>query len=127
MIDIFKALSDENRVRIVNLLLRDELCVCEIEVILGMTQSNVSRHLSKLRTTGIIHSSKDAQWVHYKASSSFIKEHEMLFNYLIKNFNIKDPFSNDLLKYKKYKEHHLNCQMITDNKDEVIKILQSDL
>lgn len=73
MIDVLKALADENRLRIIQLILQAELCVCEIETLLDMTQSNVSRHLSKLKQAGIIESSKDGQWVHYKISPNFIK------------------------------------------------------
>ena len=50
---------DENRIRILNLMLNAELCVCEIETILEMTQSNASRHLAKLKSAGIITSSKE--------------------------------------------------------------------
>ncbi len=49
IVNMFKALSDENRLRIMSLLIREELCVCEIEVILELSQSNVSRHLNKLK------------------------------------------------------------------------------
>lgn len=50
MVDIFKALSEDSRLRILSLLLEDELCVCEIEACLRMTQSNASRHLTALRS-----------------------------------------------------------------------------
>jgi len=124
MIDIFKALGDENRLRILNLLIKDELCVCEIEVILDMTQSNVSRHLSKLKKTGIISSSKDAQWVHYKASNEFMNNDQLLFRYLKEKFISKDVFTNDGRRYKKYKENNMNCQCITEDKDKVQNIIK---
>ncbi|MGB9941028.1 ArsR/SmtB family transcription factor [Methanosarcina sp.] len=63
---IFKALADENRIRILNLLKNGELCVCDIEAVLGIKQSNASRHLNKLKTTGIIVSEKKSQWVYYQ-------------------------------------------------------------
>ena len=44
LIEIFKALGDENRIRILSLLIRQELCVCEIETVPDMTQSNASRN-----------------------------------------------------------------------------------
>ena len=46
---LFKALSDETRLRIF-LLLKDELCVCQIQVALAMSQTKISRHLTVLRT-----------------------------------------------------------------------------
>lgn len=54
MDNLFKTLSDENRLRIINLLRKGELCVCEIEAILDTTQSNVSRHLTRLRNEKIV-------------------------------------------------------------------------
>lgn len=64
--DLFKALSDETRVRIVALLLlRRELCVCDVEGVLGITQSKASRHLRALRAAGLVEDRRDGPWVHY--------------------------------------------------------------
>ena len=63
---IFKALADENRIRILNLLKNGELCVCDIDGVLGIKQSNASRHLNKLKMAGIIVSEKKSQWVYYR-------------------------------------------------------------
>lgn len=46
---IFKALGDTNRLRIVNLLLHGELCVCDIQYVLENSQPNISRHLAYLK------------------------------------------------------------------------------
>lgn len=124
MIEIFKALGDENRLRIVNILMTAELCGCEIEVILEMTQSNVSRHLSKLKSAGIISSMKDAQWVYFKVSDKF--ENELLFRYLKQKFETSDLFVKDLEKYYKYKELNLNCQCITDDKEKVLNFIKKE-
>ncbi|NPV02227.1 MAG: helix-turn-helix transcriptional regulator [Brevinematales bacterium] len=63
---LFKALADENRLRILNLLLREELCVCQLECVLGVKQSNLSRHLTKLAQAGLIVPEKRAQFVFYR-------------------------------------------------------------
>ena len=123
MVNIFKALGDENRLRILNLLMNAELCVCEIEVMLEMTQSNVSRHLSKLKSVGIISSSRDAQWIHYKASNKFNNENPLLFKYLKGKLKL-DIFLKDLERYHKYKKHNLNCQWITDDKYKVLNLIK---
>ncbi len=86
-IEIFKALGDENRIRILNLLMREELCVCEIETMLGMTQSNASRHLNKLKNAGIITSDKKSQWVYYGINNEFIKENNLLYEFLKNKIN----------------------------------------
>ena len=74
LIYILKALADENRIRILNLLRNDELCVCDIEAVLDIKQSNASRHLNRLKIAGIIVSDKKSQWVYYRLKDeTFVK------------------------------------------------------
>jgi len=65
-IKVMKALSDPNRVKIVKLLQRRELCVCEIKEALGLAQSTASKHLRILEDAGLIAYSKDGLWVNYR-------------------------------------------------------------
>ena len=62
---IFKALSDETRLRIIKLLEKGELCVCDITTALGMVQPKVSFHLSTLKEAGLIKDRKQGKWIHY--------------------------------------------------------------
>jgi ArsR family transcriptional regulator len=62
----FKALGDEMRLRIVALLSHGDLCVCHIEEALGLSQSNVSHHLSVLRNAGIVEPHRNGKWVYYR-------------------------------------------------------------
>ena len=62
---IFKALSDETRLRIIKLLEQGELCVCDITVALDMVQPKVSFHLSTLKEAGLIKDRKQGKWIHY--------------------------------------------------------------
>ncbi len=62
---IFKALSDETRLRIIKLLEGGELCVCDITAALDMVQPKVSFHLSTLREAGFIKDRKEGKWIHY--------------------------------------------------------------
>lgn len=82
MIEIFKALSEESRLRIIALLIDKEMCVCEIESCLGLTQSNASRHLTLLKKCGILESYKNAQWAYYRVNEKFKNEHIELWKYL---------------------------------------------
>jgi len=125
VIEIFKALGDENRLRILNILMAYELCVCELEVLLEMTQSNVSRHLGKLKSNGLITASKDAQWVHYKLSDTFADENELLASYLELNFNNSSLFKNDLNRCIAYKNSGYDCQTIRSDKELVLKFLEN--
>jgi ArsR family transcriptional regulator, arsenate/arsenite/antimonite-responsive transcriptional repressor len=71
---ILKALADDNRIRILNILKDNELCVCDIETVLSIKQSNASRHLYRLKVAGIIDSEKKSQWVYYRLKDeTFVK------------------------------------------------------
>ena len=62
---IFKALSDETRLRILGLLLDGELCVCDLMAVLQLPQSTVSRHLSYLKNTGWVDDRRCGVWMYY--------------------------------------------------------------
>lgn len=65
LVTIFKALSDETRLRIVKLLEQGELCVCDITAALDMVQPKVSFHLCALKDAGLIKDRKEGKWIHY--------------------------------------------------------------
>ncbi len=114
MNNIFKALGDENRLRILNLLRKGELCVCEIEVILETTQSNISRHLGKLKNENIITFKKRAQWMHYYINPKFIEENELLYKYINERMNQDPKFLRDLERLTTYKESECSCENIKE-------------
>ncbi len=64
-IKMLKALGDETRLRILKLLLKRELCVCELEAALDLSQSKVSRHLTILRSTGLVEDRREGLWIFY--------------------------------------------------------------
>jgi len=104
MIDIFKALSEESRLRILSLLMEKEMCVCEIEACLKMTQSNASRHLTVLKISGIVDSYKHAQWAYYRINESFMKEHKELWEYLQIKLKKLPTYQIDSKEYEKCKD-----------------------
>jgi len=63
---VMKALSDPNRVKIIKLLQRKVMCVCEIKEALGLAQSSASKHLKILEEAGMITFSKEGLWVNYR-------------------------------------------------------------
>ena len=64
-----RALAEETRLRMLHLLLHEgELCVCDMEAILGVTQSKASRHLNYLRQARIVQDRRDGTWVYYRLS-----------------------------------------------------------
>jgi ArsR family transcriptional regulator len=64
--NIFKALSDETRLRILKLLQEGELCVCDIVAALDLIQPKVSFHLNVLKEAGFIKDRKQGRWIHYR-------------------------------------------------------------
>jgi ArsR family transcriptional regulator len=65
-IKVMKALRDPNRVKIVKMLQHGELCVCEIQKVLRVSQPAVSKHLKILQEAGFLNSRKDRLWVCYR-------------------------------------------------------------
>ena len=68
--DVFKALADKTRLRILGLLGNNEVCVCHIHDTLSLPQPTVSRHLAYLRRSGLVDTRRDGVWMHYKISQS---------------------------------------------------------
>jgi len=79
----FKALSEELRLQIVALLIRhEELCVCEVERFLGVSQSAASRHFRYLASAGLVDSRRDGQWVYYRMARPDDEAHATLLSAL---------------------------------------------
>ena len=60
------ALADKTRLRLLNLLREDEICVCFFTEVLGESQPKISRHLAYLRNAGIVEARRDGKWMHYR-------------------------------------------------------------
>lgn len=68
--NITRALSDENRVRILMALRHHEFCVCQITAFLDLSPSTTSKHLSVLRQARLIEGKKDGKWVYYRLADT---------------------------------------------------------
>ena len=68
-IRVMKALSDPNRVKIIKMLGKKELCVCETTSILNLAQPTVSKHLKVLEDAGLVTSWREGSWVNYKIAT----------------------------------------------------------
>jgi ArsR family transcriptional regulator len=80
---IFKALGDATRLRIMALLVEGrELCVCDIVAALGLPQSTVSRHLAALRNAGLVDDRRQGTWMHYRINRTATKDGDKLFDML---------------------------------------------
>lgn len=94
LIDVLKALSDETRLRILNLLYVKELCVCDIMETLQISQAKASRHLIYLKNAGLVKDRKHAQWAYY----SMNKNENMKFidSLVFDNLRGLELYTNDL-------------------------------
>jgi len=79
---IFKALSDETRLRILKLLEHGELCVCDIVAAMDMIQPKVSFHLGVLKEAGLIKDRRQGKWIHYSIDDSDIFRRFLLLSTL---------------------------------------------
>lgn len=94
LMNVLKALSDETRLRILNLLYEQELCVCDIMETLQISQAKASRHLIYLKNAGLVKDRKYAQWVFYSMS----KDEGMKFidNLVYENLRNLELYKNDM-------------------------------
>jgi ArsR family transcriptional regulator len=107
-VNVLKALSDETRLRILNILYDKELCVCDIKESLDVLQTKASRHLSYLRKAGLISSRKTAQWVYY----SIIQEKNTTFinDFIMQTLRGNEPYDTDLMNLDEWlKKKNIEC------------------
>jgi ArsR family transcriptional regulator len=63
---LFKALADQTRLRLINLIGDDEVCVCFFVEVLKINQPKISRHLAYLRRAGVVSARREGKWIHYR-------------------------------------------------------------
>lgn len=112
-IEILKVLSDTNRLRILNLLYVQELCVCELEYLLGISQSNLSKHLRLMSDAGFLESRRQNKFAYYKIKETIMAEHPFLVAIFETELNKVDFLMDELNKLSKYQESELTCHNIT--------------
>lgn len=98
---LFRALGDETRLRIVALLAHGELCVCHIEKALDLSQPNVSRHLGVLRAAGVVDARREGTWVYYSISAQSHVVVESQLEALTRAFGAERALKADHARLKK--------------------------
>lgn len=122
LIQILKALSDESRLRILNILRDGPLCVCEIEAILEISQSNASRHLSKLTNANLVNYYKEAKFIYYKLDHETLKQYSFIQNILDNELDKDKKLKYDYEILKAYKNANLNCNTVSQVKEVILEI-----
>ena len=80
--DIFKALSNDTRLTIMVILNQQELCVCQIERFLNLSQVKVSRHLTLLKYAGLVKCRREGLWMYYSIAKPKNKIENKMFELL---------------------------------------------
>lgn len=106
---VLKALSDESRVRILNLIyFNKEMCISDLEQILDFTQTKVSRHMSYLKNAGLLRYRKRDQWIYYYIKEEYFTIVEQLMALFEKDqileedqANFNTLYANNILAIRK--------------------------
>jgi len=91
---VLKAAADPNRARILKMLEGGELCVCQIVAALHLSQSTVSKHLSLLRTAGLVEERKVGRWVHFRLGELAVNDYAQPLLALLRGWLAKDATVN---------------------------------
>jgi len=116
LLQILKALSDETRLRMLNVLQQGELCVCELETILEINQSNASRHLNRLTQAKIVEFDKQAQYVYYKINENTLKEYPFIEEIIGHKDIQKGRYTMDRERLHQYRKSGLSCDDLKGKK-----------
>ncbi|MDE3137667.1 MAG: metalloregulator ArsR/SmtB family transcription factor [Acidobacteriota bacterium] len=98
---LFKGLADHSRLRIINLLLTGELCVCDIQYVLDSPQPNVSRHLAYLKHSGLVLDRREGQRMYYRLAEQGEGARRRLVAFLRAAFSGSEEFERDSRKLGK--------------------------
>jgi ArsR family transcriptional regulator len=88
---VLKAAADKNRMRILKMLERKSMCVCELAAVLGITQPSVSKHLGILKNAGLIQDARSGQWIEYSLCETRINEYAPVMQAALKKWINDDP------------------------------------
>jgi len=106
----FKALADKNRIRILKLLEKKKMCVCELAFVLGMTQPNISKHLKKLKQAGLIRDEQEGFWTNYFLNKANNQYNKILMANMRSWLNDDQIIKRDLKKAKNINRTKLCCR-----------------
>ena len=102
---LFKAFSDETRLRIMALLVHGELCVCDLMEVMELPQSTVSRHLATLRQAGLVEDRRQGVWIYYRLSGNSQPVHRELRGILSGGLGHLDQVRADRNRLKRLSEN----------------------
>jgi ArsR family transcriptional regulator len=95
----FMALADKTRLRLLNLMRQDEICVCFFTEVLGESQPKISRHLAYLRNAGIVEARREGKWMHYSISEPIDENAGKVLREVLTWLASQDEMRKDREKY----------------------------
>ncbi len=116
LINILKAMGNETRLRILNLLQSGDLCVCELQFLLEISQSNISKHLQKLTSAGLLQFYQSAKYVYYTINTDIHREHPFMELILQTETPKLDRFQADRKRLAEYKARGFTCEDLKNGK-----------
>lgn len=93
---LFKALGDDTRLRIVALLSHGELCVCHLQEALRLTQPTASRHMAVLRSAGVVEARREGSWVYYRLANQENDARKRQLRAVVREFARKNTLREDV-------------------------------
>ena len=93
--ELYKVLSDETRVRIINMVFKQDLCVCELVEILEESQPKISKHIAKLRQIELVITERNEQYIFYKFNHSNDRYKRIIKN-MIDEISTIDIYQKDI-------------------------------
>lgn len=113
IVDVFKLLSDTSRLRILYLLNQNEdICVCEFEYMLELSQPNLSKHLNNMKKIGVVEDEKKDKFVFYRLSKEFLSQFPFVSEALEEAGKF-EVCKKDYKKLQEYKESDLCCTSLS--------------
>lgn len=104
--ELLKLLSNEYRLRIINLMLQRPICLCEVEIILNIPQTTCTKQAKKLLDFHFITSKKVSIWTEYSLNTNFLDDNPWIIETLKKETYSNPVFIKDLNRFQFYTEKH---------------------
>jgi ArsR family transcriptional regulator len=98
---LFRAFADRTRLRILHLLRRGEVCVCDLQNVLRVPQAKVSRHLAYLRRAGLVRARKQGLWSYYTLAPARNVLHRKLLDCVATCFTDSPELARDAARLKR--------------------------
>ena len=96
----FMALADKTRLRLLNLMRDEEICVCFFAEVIGDSQPKISRHLAYLRNAGLVEARRDGKWMHYSIRDPKDEDARRVLERVFEWLDSREELRRDREKYK---------------------------